>query len=191
MADTEAPHREAYRLSFDIEKSLRYHQRRRRHFEWLHRLVMLGIILCGSAAFAGAADSPHWFGLAGAVLGALDLVFAFSHRARDRQELHRRFTDLAKAMRAVDAPAAEDLRRWSRERLDIESDEPPIYWAVEASCFNEVALARGHRADALVPLTLGQRLLMHWLPFEALGQPAGQPPAAPGEAPGTWEGAIE
>lgn len=71
MADTDAPHREAYRLSFDVEKPLRYHQRRRRHFEWLHRLVMLAIILCGSAAFAGAADSPHWFGLAGAVLGAL------------------------------------------------------------------------------------------------------------------------
>jgi hypothetical protein len=178
MAEDKAIDRDAYRLSFDVEKSLRYHQRRRRHFDWLHRLIMLGIILCGSAAFADTAGRPEWFGLAGAVLAALGLVFGFLHSARDHQELHRRFTDLAKAIRTAADPTADDLRRWTRERLDIESDEPPIYWAVEASCFNEVALARGHNADMLVRLTWPQRLLMHWLPFESLGQPTGTPPAA-------------
>jgi hypothetical protein len=69
------------RLSFGIEKSLRYHHRRRGFFDAAHNFVMFGVLICGSAAFAGA--WPTMAGAAAAILGALDLVFQFSHKARD------------------------------------------------------------------------------------------------------------
>lgn len=168
MSDTTLSDRK-YQLDFDIEKSLRYHQRRRRHYEFLHRAIMLGIIVAGSAAFADFYADGRWFGLISAVLAAVDLVYGLSHKARDHQDLHRRFTELAKAIRTTHQPTDADLDRWTRERLDIESDEPPVFWALEASCFNEVAMSRGHPRSEWVPLKQWQKLLMHWRPFEHFG----------------------
>lgn len=78
---------EAMRLSdllFEVDKSLRYHQRRRAHFERWHRWSMLAIVLLGSAAVARWEDSISllgvpanaMLGLLTALIGALDLVYA-------------------------------------------------------------------------------------------------------------------
>lgn len=130
-------------LIFGIEKSIRYHQRRRAHYEGPHKAVMLGVILTGSAAFANALGHGAAMGLGAAVLGASDLAFGFSRRARDHEILHRRFTDLA--IRARQPGADEQVIE--RARLEIETDEPPIYWAVESDCFMEVAAAWGRKVD--------------------------------------------
>jgi hypothetical protein len=162
-------------LNFGVEKSLRYHQRRRAHYERLHKATMLGVILSGSAAFANSLDHLHWFGLVAATLGALDLVFGFSHRARDHELLHKRFTALAAELRTTTSPTQEEAQRWERCRLEIESDEPPTYWALEASCWNEVAHAWGRPASAR--LTCGQHLLMNWSTFDKAAFPMLQSPA--------------
>jgi hypothetical protein len=125
---------------------------------------MLGVLLSGSAAFADALDQPRVFGLFAATLGALDLVFGFSHRARDHEVLHRRFTDLAAELRTTTSPTQEEVQRWERRRLEIEAEEPPTYWALEASCWNEVAHAWGRHAS--VRLTFWQHLLMNWRTFD-------------------------
>jgi hypothetical protein len=47
--------------------------------------------------------------------------------------------------------------------LEIEADEPPIYWALDADCDNEVCVAWGKDKSAgLVELTRIQRLLMNF-----------------------------
>ncbi len=43
---------EAWKLTFRVDKSMRYHQRRRAFFDRCHRWVMFAVILSGSAAFA-------------------------------------------------------------------------------------------------------------------------------------------
>lgn len=151
-------------LSFSIEKSLRYHQRRRAHFERLNRGTMLGVILSGSAAFAQIQSQVA--GLAATVLGALDLVLGFSAQARDHQILHQRFTRLAQAVRSVPDGTPEQVAAWTRERLDIEADEPPVLWALEADCYNEVCRTLG-REDAVVRIAFWRRALRNWRSFDA------------------------
>jgi hypothetical protein len=167
--------RELDALNFGVEKSLRYHQRRRAHYERLHKAMMLGVLLSGSAAFANAVGHSNWFGLVAATLGALDLVFSFSHRARDHEVLHRRFTDLAAELRTTPNPTQEEVQRWERRRLEIETDEPPTYWALEVSCWNEVAHAWGRPAS--VRLTFWQNAFMNWKTFEKAKFPTVEAPA--------------
>ena len=150
-------------LMFGIEKSIRYHQRRRAHYEELHKAVMLGVIVSGSAAFANSMGHGPVMGLVAAILGAVDLVFAFSHRARDHEILHRRFTELANRCRR--APES-DVTELERIRMEIETDEPPIYWEVESDCYMEVAAAWGRKVDRPQNWTWWRRAMMHWWRFE-------------------------
>lgn len=148
-------------IDFDVDRSIRYHQRRRNFFQRLHRYVMFLVIVLGSAAFASLFGIPEMFGAAVAVLGAADLVFNFSHRARDHEILYRRFVHLLAQVRDS-APSEEALAKLHRLRLEIEADEPPLYYALEAQCYNEATMARGwERANALLKLGFSQRLLMN------------------------------
>lgn len=151
-------------LNFAIEKSMRYHQRRRAHYERLHRLVMLLIIISGSAAFARY--QPEFAGLGATVLGALDLVFGLGTKARDHHVLYRQFSDLARRARKIEGPAPAELEELRNERLAIEVDEPPIFWALETDCYDEVCRAWGRQPSQQHELRWYHRLLMHWLRFE-------------------------
>ena len=148
-------------LNFGIEKSMRYHQRRRGHYEWLHKVIMFLTLLSGSAAFASLLGCPEYFGAAAAVFAAIDLVWGPSHRARDHEILFRRFSALAIAIRTTVPPTAELHAEWVRKRIDIETDEPPIYWALEADCDNEVRRAWG-KDQKLVQINRWARLTMYW-----------------------------
>ncbi|MEI8396900.1 MAG: hypothetical protein WCF85_19365 [Rhodospirillaceae bacterium] len=166
-------------LNFSIEKSMRYHQRRRAHFDTTHRLLMLISLLAGSAAFASTGVmSAQYFGLLGAVVGALNLVWAFSHRARDHEILFRRFSELAVELRSAPSPAESDMRRWIGRRIAIEADEPAVYWAVEADCWNEVSVAWGREKHGLVKISRACGLLKHLWRFESSEFPIAPPRVA-------------
>lgn len=155
-------------LNFGAEKSMRYHQRRRAHFERLHRGTMFAVVVTGSAGAAGFFGSPEFFALVAAVLGALDLVFAFSVKAQQHELLFKRFSILAKEIRSNSSPTEGDYQNWVNNRLDIESEEPTVYWAVEASCYNEVVVAWGRETSVeLNRLGFWEGVLMHWWPYEA------------------------
>ncbi len=162
-------------LSFEVEKSIRYHQRRRAFFERMDRLSTFLVILLGSATVA--AWSPTITGLITTVVGAAGLVVGFGGKARDHLVLAQKFTDLARTMRAKVAPTEAELRSWESERALIDSTEPPIYRALEADCYNEVCRALGRPLPpwAWEPNRL-QRLLMHLWRFEK-GAPAQTPPS--------------
>lgn len=175
MSATDVPLDERLRaLDFAIEKSMRYHQRRRGFYETAHKAVMFGVILTGSSALAGF---PVWTGAAAAVLGALDLTLGLSHKARDHEIIFRRFTDLAKNLRGTATPTEDDWRGWCAKRVEIESDEPPVYWALEADCHNEVARAWGRdKPENMARLTKPQRVLMHLWRFESMVFVCQKPP---------------
>lgn len=60
-------------LNFQVEKSLRYHQRRRGFYDGLHRFSMFAIILLGGGAVI---DKPEVFGILASALAAVNLVWA-------------------------------------------------------------------------------------------------------------------
>lgn len=103
--------------------------------------------------------------LVAAVFGAVELVFGLGHRARDHQLLHRRFSELAARIWRVGEPTEAEMREFEAERKEIEADEPPIYWAVEAASYNEAHEAMGWRGR--VKITPWQSLLMHVWPFNS------------------------
>ena len=154
-------HSQIEAIDFGVEKSMRYHQRRRGHYEWLHNAIMFLTVISGSAAFAQVLDWPEYFGAVAAVLAAIDLVWGPSHRARDHEVLFRRFSALAISIRTTASPTAETLAKWVRERIDVETDEPPIYWALEADCDNEVRRAQGKDKE-LIQIDWWSRLTMYW-----------------------------
>ncbi len=99
-------------------------------------------------------------------MGALDVAFAFARKARDHDLLRRRFTELLQDVSAAKDPGETDFVKWHKARLDIESDEPPIYWAVEASCHNDLAVAWDLSELAVNRLSAWQRLMQQWLAFQ-------------------------
>lgn len=160
-----SPEERLKRLSFGVEKSLRYHHRRRGFFDATHSFVMFGVLVCGSAAFAGA--WPAAAGATAAVLGALDLVFQFSHKARDHLSLYQRFAELNIDLKNLQSSDIVGLEAAEKRRLKIEADEPPIYWALEADCDNEVCIAWGRDKTAgIVELTKTQKALMNFIRFD-------------------------
>ena len=71
-------------LTFQVDKSMRYHQRFRGFYDTANRLFMFLIIVAGGgAALKADVAAPEVVGFAVAVIAALNLVWAPSHRARD------------------------------------------------------------------------------------------------------------
>ena len=158
-------------LDFAVEKSMRYHQRRRGFYDRTHKATMFLVVLAGSAAFSGIGGFA-WDYFAGfaAVLAAFDLVWNPSHRARDHEMLFRQFSALAITIRTASRPDQSAYEKWIQERIQIETNEPPVYWALEADCDNEVRRARGKDSE-LVNIDWISRWTMNLLRHERAQYP--------------------
>jgi hypothetical protein len=156
-------------LRFSIEKSLRYHQRRRAFFETVHRILMLMVIILGSAAATSIfGTSSTLLALMTALVGAFDLVWAPGSKARDHLVLHQRFSALTTEILRTPNPSPRQIVEWSAKRVEIETDEPPIYWALERDCYNEVchAWGRDQNPNALNKLSHLERWFMNFYRFD-------------------------
>jgi hypothetical protein len=117
----------------------RYHAAREGFLDAVHRWFMFGVIVLGASAIGAVAAKFavfDWFNLlcgAGAsVIGALDLTFDLSNRARAHALMKRRYfellADVADGRRGL--PEAEAcLHRYS-------ADEEPAYMALIAASWN-------------------------------------------------------
>lgn len=141
-------------LLFQIEKSMRYHQRRRGFYDLGYRVLMLTIIVSGSLA---AVNEWKQIGL-GAVIAAISLVWSPAYKARSHEMLFRRFADLSIEMQSKNGTAS-NYRKWKNKRIEIEADELPIYYALEADCDNQVRRALG-RDRTLLKIAWWRRLTM-------------------------------
>jgi len=86
--------------------------------------------------------------------------------ARKHDDLRRRFIKLEAKMLSNEHPDHETALGWCAERLDIESDEPPAYIALDLLCEIEQAIATDTKRD--VRLTRWQRITAHWTRWENL-----------------------
>ena len=148
-------------LNFGVEKSIRYHQRRRGFYDWVYRISMFAVILCGSASFGSLFGYPQIFAAAATIFAGINLVWTPAQRARNHEMLFRQFSDLAINIRTT--PISKDAyNSWVKDRIEIEMNEPPIFTALEADCDNEVRRAWG-RTQELVKIGMWPRLTMNLL----------------------------
>lgn len=134
---------ELHSLRFDIQRSVRYHDRRAAYFERLQRITnLIAIFLAGVVLMELAgAGSPWWvrtLAVAGAFLTSADLVIGFSRCADVHRDLKRRFIALEGKIEEIG-----DSEKIRRRRLSIEAEEPPIHRALDLLCHNEVCAAIG------------------------------------------------
>jgi hypothetical protein len=132
-------------LLFGVRRSVRYHDRRSAHFDWLHRITnLVTIFLSGIVLLEIAGDCPLiWvkiLGGAGAILGATDLVVGFSRCANAHRDFKRRFIELEIEL----SVAGADVDKIRQKRLAIEAEEPTPYRALDLLCHNELCRAMGY-----------------------------------------------
>jgi hypothetical protein len=152
------------RLLFGIRRSIRYHNRRRAHFDRINNLSSFVSVLFSSAAIASLlASGGRAFLLVAAALvslvSAVNLVVGASRRAREHSDFAKRFVILERDLAGVSNPTDEDIRRWTQRRLDIEADEPPVLKVLDSICHNEQVRSMGYDAQQYVPITRLQRAL--------------------------------
>ena len=136
--------RSGWDLRFIVEVAARYHDWRRATlghcFTFVKGATLLGAILALVTLNLVDAHIVALMSLIAAAIGIVsmvDLVFGFDAAAREHDELFRRCKELqgALALRGLDSDVA-DLE--SQAQL-IWRDEPPIYWAIYAMCWNRTA----------------------------------------------------
>ncbi len=158
-------------LLFDVRRSVRYHARRRSHFETGHKLILFIATVLSSvtaAIFAGIFGENwepwlKWFPAAlVSALTAFSLVFGLIGRAWQHADLTRQFIDLEREMEARKKEPQEDLvKEITDRRLQIEATEPPVLRVMDAICYNELLCAMGYedkKDDVYIEITRLQRL---------------------------------
>lgn len=161
---------EQYGLLFDVRRSIRYHDRRRSFFEFMHRITaVLTILMAGSILFEigkTGATASWLIGLSiiAALLAALDMVVGYASKADLHRSLKVRFSKLEMAI-IISSDNSAEWDSFHNERLLIEQDEPPIYRALDTLCHNEVVLALGLGQGELYKVNAfhkATRHIFHW-----------------------------
>lgn len=164
MIDLHADER-LYTLAFGVQRSIRYHDARRRHFDWWHTATQVLSFLFASAAVATIANEMPTVGaLSAAVVAlllAIDVVVGSSRRARQHAELKARFCDLE-----IDLLSGENADDVTVRRLRIERDAPATLDVLNVLMHNAEMRAQGHEDDgALGHVTAMQRWCAPYFDF--------------------------
>jgi hypothetical protein len=126
-------------IRVDCLMNARYHAAREAFLDAVHRWIMFGVIVFGAGAVVDllAVDqAATWFkgllGAGAAILGALDLAFDLSNRARAHSLMKRRYFELLADVAEGRKPVTEAqacLNRYS-------ADEEPAYHALLLASWN-------------------------------------------------------
>jgi hypothetical protein len=122
------------------------------------------LVLGSAAVVAVIKDSPRLCVAVAAlvtILSAADLVFGHSRKARLHERLACKFVDLERKIISINVSDFTEakLAELKAERLNIETEEPPIKLILDSICHNEMLRAEGNKnKDEYVKLTLTQRI---------------------------------
>lgn len=138
-----------------------YHADREGVLDRRHRWMMFGVVALGALSIVNAMgrDASGWFGVATALIGAADLTFNFTGRARVHAHMRREYFRIA---------AQIEHRNYTRPQADaklmeLAAEEEPIYMAAHALAANWATKAVYGDARPL-PCHVGRwpRLFRHW-----------------------------
>ena len=160
-------------LLFNVRRSVRYHDKRRHHFERVHNFVTFVAFLLGTgtvAASVEAFNTPIWVRLAPSVIAStllgVALVYRVSAKAALHNDLKRRFIVLEQRIEDLRASSNEgqNMVELIKEKLSIEADEPPIKRILDVICHNELVRAMGFKPIEKDPWHIGccQRLFAQY-----------------------------
>ena len=149
-------------LLFGVRRSIRYHTRRRSFYDRFNSSVNAVSVIMGSATVYGvlkvqAQDVAIIAAAIVTVLSAINLVVGSSRQARLHHDLCRRFIALEKKISTSSVKDAEVLSELIAERLDIESEEPPVLHVLNSICHNELARAMGYGPEHFAKIKFYQR----------------------------------
>ena len=169
-------------LEFHIDRSLRYHRKRRDFLATLHSVSIWVAALSSSGTFAvvlGGADSVVFKILAGiaAAAATFDATFGLSKRSNLHDSLQARFSNLAAKMADATDTSEANLHNWAAEIKTIEKGEPAELRVLHMVCRNEAAISRGYGQDQFYELRWWQSLfaqIMSLPPYRAWAEKAQQ-----------------
>ena len=162
MADIRAKY---HYLLFDVRRSIRYHQRRRRYFDARSRITNATPIILGSTVVASSfinVIGKESLSIALALVAGFviwDMVSGTVMMARLHWDLARRFIALEKHLVGLKEPKEEHVIEATGMYLDIEADEPPVLRVLNLLCFNEVVLGEGYPVTELYDVPFRKRLI--------------------------------
>ncbi len=152
------------KLVVAAEISMRYHKRRKHHYDGVYKVLVFSTLMLSAAAFLLNMTHQGLLGFGVIGLGALSMVWNFSHKAREHDVLVTQYQQLLDTIRMTHVTTPDHVKQWRMQRMAIQSKEPPIFWALMNDCTYDVA-----RAWDLKPKKRGcpamLRPLMHWIRF--------------------------
>ena len=152
---------ELFALQFNLGRSIRYHSRRRKFFDFWDKFTTFCSLIFSSTATYGVLSTNETVTLiSGAIvtiLSSLSLVIGFSNKARDHFDFIKQYS-LLERMSMRDSLSEMLLRKITDEKLSIESTEPPILRVLNEMCWNEEAKAQGIKSECWKKIEWYQRL---------------------------------
>jgi len=156
-------------LLFGVRRSVRYHHRRRMFFDRLHIFTSsISVIFGSSAVLAALKEAPQLAASAAAIVAifaTIDLVVGTAKMARLHSDLARQFIGLEKTIISAQKITGKNLKQFEAERLDIESDEPPVLKVLDSVCHNELMRAMGFPKAQFLKIGFLQRYFSQLFDF--------------------------
>ena len=155
-------------LLFGVRRSIRYHLRRRRFFDNIHKTSTFLSALSGTATIAAvlAKAGPALtitFAALVAIFSISDLVVGTAQAARLHDDLARRFFNLEKIIISTKEITEENLTNFISQRLDIEADEPTPLKVLDSICHNELLRTMGYDKSEFLNIRWYQRIAAQFL----------------------------
>lgn len=150
-----------FKLQFNLGRSIRYHSRRRKFFDFWDKLTTFCSLVFSSTATYGALSTNEKITLiSGAIVtifSSLSLVIGFSNKARDHFDFVKQYS-LLERMSIKEVLSEKLLKQITDEKLFIESTEPPVLRVLNEMCWNEEAKAQGIKPEKWRKIKWYQRL---------------------------------
>ncbi len=164
-------------IRFNALRNALYHTGRRMFYDRWNRFFNFAVVVLGATAFSDlAAVLAPWLQVAVepkliafyvAIIGAMQLAFDFSGRARDHQSLQRDYYSLLGDIEECPEPANEQLSQWQGKLARIAGDEPPTLRARDAKAFNDALGATElYQASERLIIPFSHQLMGWFWPFE-------------------------
>ncbi|WP_434722784.1 hypothetical protein [Mesorhizobium sp. RIZ17] len=153
-------------ITLNCLMNARYHSAREAFLDAIHRWFMFGVIISGagavSALFAGVPYVNLVLGTLAAVIGAADLAFDLSNRARTHSLMKRRYFELLSDLRDGQKTVAQAEACAHR----FSADEEPAYQALLMGSWNAAQqMVYGNEAE-LLSIPRAHRWLQNFWRYE-------------------------
>ena len=151
-------------IRFDVKRSARYHNARRRFFEFLDKTVTACALIFSSATvYTILTEARQSLTAAVAafvtVITTITLVFDAGRKARDHEEFAKKYIQIEKEMDLTDKPSKNDIKRWKTQLSEISKAEPPIKIVLDAIMHNDLLRAEGYERKYFLKIGWFQKLV--------------------------------